>query len=214
MVGIVINNKLGFINEAGKIEIEPQFFYLAGESNKVDFVFKNGFCTAVDSNGLHGIINTTSDWVLKPQFHYINNPVIGYRIVKDNDKYGVLNPALDLCLPAKYDMVGILNDGFKVADNGIQKLIDFDGQTVFQDTIFNRVEGLHLYVGFDQNDSPLYFDSGYSVFWIEDKVGVINKQGKVIIPAIYSNVRVMNKDNFLCTKDGFGIILDLNGKEV
>jgi len=55
--------------------------------------------------------------------------------------------------------------------------------------------------------------SGFNTFRIGDKAGVINKQGKVIIPAVYSAVRMLNGDTFLCTRDGFGIIFNAEGKE-
>lgn len=214
LAGVVKNNKLGFINKVGKMVIEPQFVYIPGQANRVDFLFKNGVCTAIGPSGKQGLINTSGNWALEPQFDYINNPVIGWRIVTNDKKLGVLNPSLELCLPVQYDLVEIVNDGFIVADNGILRIMDFDGQTILQDTIFEQVEPLLCSVGFDVKTGPFYVASGFSTFRVGDKFGVINKKGKVIIPAVYSNVRMLNKDNFLCTKDNYGKVFDSNGKEV
>lgn len=56
----------------------------------------------------------------------------------------------------------------------------------------------------------------YFVYKEKDNFGVIDKQGKVIISAIYEKVEIPNpsKDIFICSKDGKSIAIDSNSKQL
>lgn len=76
---VSVHGKLGFINSSGEYVIDTMFVY----SNKskqgqaqynrqtkgfVDFIFHNGLCVMMDTNGKYGLINDKGDWVIEAEY--------------------------------------------------------------------------------------------------------------------------------------------------
>ena len=151
---------------------------------------------------------------IKPQYNRIKNLVNGCRIVQTNGKTGIMDSALNMCLPIQFDMIQILNDGLKVADNGILKLLSLDGKTVLRDTIFDDITHLYAYDPY-YGEQKLYIEYGFCVFKVAERYGVFNSNGKVIIPALYSRIKMLTPDCFLCTvNDDYSFLLNSHGIEI
>ena len=89
---------LGVIEEDNRLRVltaegEPAFnksFRDPRDSNSpvftaVDFIYHDGVCTMIDSDGRFGLIDTEGNWVIQPEYDYITNPdEDGYRHLLKN----------------------------------------------------------------------------------------------------------------------------------
>ena len=104
---MLMNYKFGFIDENGKIVIEPCFDY-------ADCVFSDGVCFAKKGEQC-GMINTSGEFVLDftdRKFFNIPQFVNGFSTWECGEwNNGVINLKGDLIIPAEYDCVYIKPDG-------------------------------------------------------------------------------------------------------
>jgi len=211
--GVLKDNKLGFINAKGAIVIPFQFPYDPNFDLKVDFIFKNGFCTASNSKGKHGLINNRGEWVITPQYDYITNPVKGFRIVRKNDLYGVMDSLCNLILPVRYDLIQVTKVGFVVVQNNTQQLLAFDAKTVLQPFVYGDMKELHYnsrQVTKDGED--IMIRSEYTAFNINEKWGLMDKNGKVVIKAQYSEIESLTNNIFTCQIGDYWITVNAKGE--
>lgn len=122
LAAVIIEDTIGFINKNGEYVIPKLFPYsyekaLETRADIVDFVFHDGFCPIVASPGKHGLINKEGQWVVQPEFSYINNPINGYRIVRKQDKYGLMNSRLQIVLPVEYNWINQNQDDNTITIN-------------------------------------------------------------------------------------------------
>jgi hypothetical protein len=213
--GVLKDNKLGFINIKGETVIPFQFPYDPVFEPKVDFLFKNGFCTATNSKGMHGLINKQGKWVLSPEYDYITNPVKGYRVVKRGDLYGVIDSMFNWTMPITYEWVKVTTTGFVVIQNDVQKLLAFDTRTVLQPAIYDQTNELHYNSHkVTKKGEDILVCSDYTAFCINEKWGVMDKKGKVVIKAQYSEITMLTDNLFSCQKGDYLIIVNVNGEVV
>lgn len=122
LAAVIIEDTIGFINKNGEYVIPKMFPYnyekaLETRADIVDFVFHDGFCPMVASPGKHGLINKEGQWVVQPEFSYINNPINGYRIVRKQNKYGLMNSQLQIVLPVEYNWINQNQDDNTITIN-------------------------------------------------------------------------------------------------
>lgn len=128
MAAVVFDGSIGFINDKGIFVIYPTFALpqydipeykqrgingvvvnyniwsskTMGLNKYVDFIFQNGLCPMSGDNGLFGFINKKGEWVVEPEYSYIGALKDGYRIVRKEDKYGIMDANLKLVVPMKF----------------------------------------------------------------------------------------------------------------
>ncbi|MBT0815144.1 WG repeat-containing protein [Campylobacter lari] len=78
---IVIDGKSGFVDEKGKIFVEPKFNFVSD--------FTNGFAK-VRLNGKFGLINTKRDFFIEPEFDKIEQ-LENIILISKNEKYGIVS---------------------------------------------------------------------------------------------------------------------------
>ena len=208
---------VSFINSSG----EPAFsttFPIRYNLNYDDiaFQFHNGLCIMRTIDGKWGLINTKGEWILEPVYTTISAPRNGYRIVSDGSLYGLISEDGQVVLPVEYDFIRIASNpvGFTVAKDGIAKIIDKDLHTI----VPFAYDGLYYLTRAEYDD---YRDaesetSDYRRYRIGNGNGVIDKNGKVIIPAKYYMVRMIGDDLFdvEVTYDGEHILINSKGQIV
>jgi hypothetical protein len=209
---VVKNHKLGFINKDGKEVIPCRYFYNPDREKRIDFLFKEGYCTVADSLNRHGLINKKGEWVVSPQYDYINNPNDGYRIVCRNLKYGLLNKTLEWVLPIEFDNIIILRRGFLVQKDGGQQLLGFDGKTVLLPFVYDDLKTLQY--NWSTQEEELTLSSGYTAYEINGLWGVMDWQGKIITKAIYDDIKALYKNRFSCLSGNHWITLNEHGEIV
>lgn len=214
--GVVSNDKLGFVNHKGDLVIPHKFKYLLQWKNSVDFVFKGGYCTVIGENNKHGLIDKSGEWVIEPQYDYINKPVGGYRMVCNKGKYGLLDQSLRMIVPIEYNNIIVREDGFLVRHGSEQKLLALDGQTVLIPLIYDKVYRLTYGTDkVDANGKTILVNSEYIAYKVNEKWGILDKNGRRITKAEYVDVDAIKNDLFRCEiSDGCNIIVNSKGEVV
>ena len=139
--------------------------------------------------------------------------VNGYRIVSKGGKYGLMNKALDEVFAVEYDKIEVENEGIIARSGSNQKLYDFDGKTILQSFVYDRLDDLHYNSGrVSEDGSDIYVKSDFMSFDIGDKVGLMDKNGHVVVPAIYEYISAVSNDLFSCRVTEYGYLITINSK--
>lgn len=215
MAAVVLNGKLGFINTKDEVVLPFTYYYKSGAENAIDFLFKDGLCTAIDSKGKHGIINKKGEWALSPVYDYINNPVIGYRIVKTNNKYGIIDNKLNLILPTEYDNITIQHDGFALLKNYEQQLVSFDTKTVIEPFVYDEIQNIQYNTGKTNSENTEILGNCKCIAYrMYDKWGIMNAEGKILTKAIYTAIGGLSEDLFTCKYNNVYVTINSKGEKV
>lgn len=208
---VVENSRLGFIDEKGQTVIPFRFYYFATTNPKTDFQFKGGYCIAIDSTGKFGLINKSGIWKVKPKYDYINSPIDGYRTILLGNKYGLLDSNLKLILPIEYDYIGIEENGISLSKDGRQQIVSKDLNTIIHSFSFDETAALEYNSGkFDENGEAIFVTSTFIPYRVYLNWGIMDRNGKIITKAIYSEIDALSAELFSC-KDGNNWIL-INSK--
>jgi hypothetical protein len=160
---VFINNKYGYINDAGKIIIEPQF-------DKAEN-FSDGLAE-IQIGGKYGFIDSTGRIIIIPQFdNYVGKFSEGLAIVNISGKYGYINKAGKIIIPPQFYGANNFSEGLAlVANDEIYKnswgYIDKSGKFVIEP----------IYGGGD------YFKDGLAPVHFNGKLyGFVNRKGDMVI---------------------------------
>ncbi|WP_158995981.1 WG repeat-containing protein [Mucilaginibacter sp. L196] len=206
---VLLNGKYGLINKYGKVVVEPNY----DSPEKMDVkcgcvAFEVGYgpIVIIDTNGKSVVPMTSGITGILP---------CQKRITMGDDKFGMINFNNDTILPFKFREAHLLPEGFCVAskfdsspDDNLYGLYDLNGKQVLPHA-FEMIDGFYCgralvkkkgkYGVIDETGKELFytdygridrFTNGYALIYTnpkdgEIKVGVINKNGKVVVPAIY-----------------------------
>jgi hypothetical protein len=212
--GVVKDNKLGFINKNGETIIPCQFKWRTHSGDdQPDFLFKNGYCAVLDSTGKWGFINSKGNWAIEPQYGYTVRTFNNYYIVANNKKYGLLDSNLQEIFPVEYDWIELETEGIIVRQQSSQKLYAYDGKTVLQPFVYNDLSDIYYNSGkVNESGEDIYIKSDYMTFTIGDKVGLVNKSGKIAVPAVYQEIKAIENELFSCRVAGYRYYITINGK--
>lgn len=178
------NGKWGLINLEGK-ELKPTVYdeitTLKGIENSL----------IVEKEGLVGLLNNTGTEIADTQYTQITNfgeeYKNGYITVNQDNKYGLINSSGKTILENKYEKIEpIYSDKyFVVKEDGENKIINTDGETA---------------ISGDFGEIKQIANSG--VIFIKDaKYGLMGFDGNIKIEADYENLKEINTDIFLATKE-------------
>lgn len=217
LAAVVKDGKIGFINARNEVVLPFQYDYAYRNGRAIDYLFRDSYCTMTDARGACGLIDKAGNWVIEPQYDCIWAPHgEGYRIVKDGNKYGLLNPGLQFAYPIEYDYIDFAADGAGVllSLNGRKWQTDFDGKVtrpfVVDFTNWISIPG----TGDEENGARL---SAYLEYRIDGCRGVLHRDnGQIVIPAIYESVNMLSETLFevqLC-EGGDWMLIDTDGNIV
>lgn len=218
LAAVVKNGKIGFINARNEVVLPFQYDYSNRNGKAIDYLFRDGYCTMTDSRGACGLIDKEGNWVIEPQYDCIWTPHgAGYRIVKDGDKYGLLNPKFQFAYPIEYDYIEFAaeNAGVLLSQNGRKWQVDFDG-TITRPLVMDLTYWMYV-PGIYDEEGKLTELSDYLEYRINDRVGVLRrKTGEIVIPAIYEAINMLSVSLFAAQlrEEGDWILIDGNGKMV
>lgn len=167
---IQVGGKCGFINEKGKLVIEPQF-------DETYWFFGDSVCYAKIGER-KGLINTNGEYVVELDksivwVYRFNNGVASYRT--ENGKEGIINKSGEIVLPAIYKKVWSDNaNGF-----------------VIEDTLGNRgyVNAQGDFIVPCRYDAVNGFNEGLMVVATSNKCGYVDSTGVWVIDSIYDDAR-------------------------
>lgn len=217
LAAVVKDGKIGFINAKNEIVIPFRYDYAYRNGWAIDYLFRNGYCSMTDAHGACGLIDRSGNWIIEPLYDCIWTPHgAGYRIVKDGDKYGLLNPELQFARPIEYDYIEFAEDdaGLLLSQNGRKWQTDFDGN-VIRPFVVDYTDCIYIPgTGSEEEAAKL---SNYIEYRIDGRVGVLRRDnGRVVIPAIYESVNMLSETLFevQLREDDNWILVDSNGNIV
>lgn len=157
------NNLLGFINENGKVIVEPQFDKNYRETGRDDLI-------NVKKNGKRGILNTNKEIIIPTiydddfnSFDFNGGHVASFML---NQKCGYITDQNEIIIKNIYEECSSFSkERATVKLNNKWALIDQQGK-VLTDFIFDEID---------------QFSEGLSAIQIDGKYGYINTDGKIVI---------------------------------
>jgi len=199
------SGKIGFINKDNEVVLP--FVYDCRREYPIDYVFRNGLCVMTDEHGACGMIDKEGNWVMEPQYDCIWNLYFDkYRIVKEGEKYGMIDENMKLVFPVEYDTIEFAeseHDGVLLTKDYVTQHVAFDGR-VIDPFVVDDVEDLH----YTQAMGPMIVDDGYGNGSLKTEkraladyvryranglYGVMHREtGKVIIPPMYNEVEMVS----------------------
>jgi WG containing repeat len=192
-------------------------------------IFSDGLALVKD-NSKWGYIDALGNKVIDTKFDIASGFTKGAAVVKLNDKFFLINKKGEPINNIKYEAAGTPENGtFPVQKDKLIGLIDSRGNTIID---FTQTYASILYMSEDRvwaskdgkwglldntgkaltefiYDGANYFKNGYSVVFLNDKYGLINKAGKFIVPAEYKSLGSIYKNTILGVKPAETVFLSL-----
>lgn len=167
---IVQDDRIGYINEKGKIVIPPT--YLGGNE------FSEGLA-AVRNNGLYGFIDVNGKFVIQPAYDFASEFINGVAAVFLEDKLLYINKKGEVILPSVYRSLAFIDDekAYITTVSKRQGIIDISTKELLIDTVFSSVETFENRIAIVQEYiSPDSIDTHHK------QVGIVRLNGSFIVP--------------------------------
>ena len=202
------NGKWGLIDKTGK-KLTPFMYDEICLENGLFKVKQNGKWGLIDKTGKRLTLINYDIISLQNEYDYsslgLQNDLF---IVKQNGKYGLIDKTGKELTSFTYDELICLENGlFKVKQNGKYALIDKTGKELtsfIYDEIIKPWDGELLEVRKDEKkgvidksgnqfkqinfDYIIEFSNGFGRIVKDDKIGIINRFGEIVIPIIYDEI--------------------------
>ena len=200
---IQVGGKCGFINEYGKLVIEPQF-------DRAYWYFTDSVCFATVGER-QGLINTDGNFVveLDRSIDWVTRFQNGVATFYDsNVKKGLIDKSGEIIIPAMYNEIDRDGDnGFIVEDTvGNRGYVNYKGEFVVP-CMYDDVKG---------------FEEGLMVVATSNNCGYVDTTGTFVIDTIYDEARdfgegiarVKNGDNWLFIDCQGKVVTNINCDEI
>ena len=192
LAAVYRDNKIGFINPAGEEVIPCQYPTSTHAINRLGYAFHDGYCVVTNSKNECGLINQQGELVVDTIYDCIWNPSdLGVRIFQDEGLYGLMSISGEIVLPLYYAEIWCDGVNLFARKNGIMVQLDATGKVIQPFCSTYDYKPMYLPSDYEQ-EHP----TGYFKYCINDKEGVVDSNGKVIIPAIYYRVKQLNDHLF------------------
>jgi hypothetical protein len=190
---------------------------------------------AAQKNGKSGILNrVTGDFIECSSFSYIQSIENGSFIVRQDEKWGLIDNAGMVIAPCQFDFIHGFSEGLAVVQqNGKSGFIDgksgkivipcqFDIAREFREGLANvRQNGKWGFIDKSgkmvvpcQFDDVEYFKDGLAVVKQNEGWGFIDKSGKIVIPCQFDRTWQFSEGLALIQQNGKIGIIDKSGKIV
>ncbi|TCP93438.1 WG repeat protein [Cricetibacter osteomyelitidis] len=196
LINYRLNDKEGIIDATGKAITNIDY-------DKITAVgMKNSTLYLVQKNNKFGILDVNGKKLTKLQYDGIDRFTDTLLDVQKNGKFGLLDMQGHIVVPIKYDNIAQYSDGMiAVKSNNKWGILDHTGKKL----ITPQYENLAAY----NYDIQL---SDHIVFYQNGKLGIVNQQNKVVLPAIYDDIRYFDRKKATVCKNGQGCgMIDING---
>jgi hypothetical protein len=180
---VTLDGNTGFINTKGIEVIKPQYSFalpfaynaMVGDTiAKVEWKKKRGYIFKNDKS------------VFQFKFEDVNTPAEGMMAAKEKGKWGFVDKAQKNIIPYKFDNAGSFKNGMALASSkGKTGLIGRNGKWIIEpkyDEVFDN-----------------YAENAFLVR-TGDAFGLINNEGKELLPAVYDEPEKIAGDIYLLTK--------------
>lgn len=213
------SKKWGFINENGKLVIQPKYSYVG--------YFSGGLAPA-ELNDQYGYIDKTGAVKIPFNYSWAGSFYNGLAKASKGSQIGFINHAGEVVIDFKYDgsseffnegMAAVQKDkkwGFINTDGKLIVPMKYDYATTFYDglarVILNKKYGFINKYGEEviplKYDGTWFFSDGLAQVELNNRYGFIDKSGKVVIPIKYedSDLSFQNGSTKIKENKMFGLI--------
>lgn len=220
------DGELLFIDHSGNVVIDRNFI---ADYENLKYAFKHGYCVmrSTDNRKL-GLIDINGDWVLDAGYDVLYY-CKGFWVAETDGQSRLYTGDLERMFPFDETTdISLYDNAIEVryADH-TAKRFDFDGNVIV-DFIIDEVSNLRYETTEVRNDLTVpedeYVDTRvYGVADCQcymvrssdcrpDYYGLLNRDGEVVTPPMYTDIEAIGKGLYLCQPDG--VILDNNGRRV
>ena len=210
------NGKLLFIDHSGRVVINKDFQV---HFDAPKYAFKNGYCMIKNPvDGKMGLIDQTGRWAINAEYDDLFNNEGFWQVEKDGC-VGLYTADLDLLFPVENTAINVYDDYIEVrhADH-IARRYDHDGNMIVN-FVIDEVDNLQYETTELRNDMESidgeYTDNNiYGIadcqrylvrsgnFSTPDYYGLLNRDGRIVTPPIYTSIEAIGKNLYLCQPDG------------
>jgi len=213
VIPFVYSSHIEFSHGRALVKKANQWFLINTKNQKIaEFDFDNAMefnvsgLARFEKNGKWGFINTDGKVVVKPQFDDIygifsypqmNNKSADAHRYELNGKQGVVDKSGNIIIPAAYDDISLETDIILVANGKKMGMYDYKGNQLHP-VEFDKDFGFMFEYQWKNSDWLLISKNG--------KVGAMDRQGKILVPAIFDDIAMVDEDSFKVKKNGkYGI---------
>lgn len=228
------SKRLGFINLTGKPLVPCELNAKSINYRHDHFIQFTDYVTVPNGKMLcMGLIDTTGKRLLDPVYWEIGTFHTDVATIKKDNKWGLINRSGELICPFVYDQIGQQHRTFiDVTKDRKQGLIDHSGRVILEanysyvtwyDSLIHCGNELNEHFIYDLKTKKTYQHSfgklmqqenGLSFYQKDNKYGLVNAQGKLLLTAQFDKVRAFRNNRALVEVNGKYGIIDQNGKIV
>ncbi len=201
------DDKYGFIDKKGK-EILPIIYKHASD-------FKDGIAAVTNENNKIAFIDKTGKVLVETEYNdYLGNnvsqfneglcPVYRYNPETSEIKYGFIDTTGKLVIDTIYSDYGMIGNPYIFID-GVSRVF-IEDETEFY---IKYIDKTGKFVA-NPKENKKYINIDYK----DDKYGIEDKMGNIIIPYIYDIIYESDIDILVAAKDNKCGAIDKNGKEI
>ena len=224
----------GYLNKQGKQLVPFELEAVSIDYRRDGFILFTQYLDVPNGKMLHsGLIDSTGNVVLPAEYWIILNFQGEIASVKTSNKWGLVNRSGEALCPLIYDAIGAYHRNFiEVTKNGKHGLLDRSGKIILEPdfTYVLWIDSI-IHCGNDQSENFIYDlrsgerykhsfgklfpqKNGLSFYKKNDKFGLVNTHGKLMIPAQFDKVyEFRNNRALVVLNDQFGL-LNEHGKIV
>ncbi len=210
------DGELLFIDHSGKVVIDKDFEVY---NENPSYAFECGYCAIrnpVDGNV--GLIDKAGNWVLEPEYEKLHNEE-GFWLAEKGGHVGLYTADVELLFPIENTGIRVYNGIIEVrhADH-IARRYDCEGNMLV-DFVVDEVANMEYETTRLRNDLTVSEDECvdrkvYSVancqrylvrngdWQSPDYYGLLNRNGTIVTPPIYTQIEAIAEDLYLCQPDG------------
>lgn len=191
---VMQNGKYGLIDLDGKVLLSPiyeQISSLKGIENSL----------IVKQDGLYGLVDNKGKLIINPKYKEIQSLdkkdyKCGYIVKSEDDKSGLIDVSGKVILENKYEKIDNIygNNYYVIEEEGKQKVINQTGETLNIND-FNKIMQI--------SNSGIVFEK-------DNKYGVVNFEGEIIIKPIYDYLEEINTNVYKAKLNEKNGIIDLD----
>ena len=193
LYSVKLNGKYSFIDSNGK---ELFGWY----DNDLSFI--DDYCV-VSINNKFGLIDTNGNTIIPILYDNIKNEIRQNQVIAKKEKYGIINLSKKIIIPFQYDEIDFSN---KNGDFTNEYYIKAEGKT-------GIINGLNEVIIQPIYDKIFESENGYRKAVKGNFLGLLNENGKIIIPFEYNGLyKFDNKERLRVSKEKLWGIIDFNNK--